>query len=257
MNIADLHIHTLESDGCYSIKEVVDLAVKSKLKAISITNHNTLSGLQKAIEYGKTKGLKVIPGIEIDCIEPNNKFLQIHILGLFIDHKDSNFQDFVKTLEVKKTNYLFEAFKKKLKRATRNNHKIRILFRKSGNLVRKIKLKKQLRKKPTIKKVIKEIKLAKGVPVLAHPGLLPEKQQLKVITRFKKYGGKGIEISYPYNEIYGFSNKKVKKIIKRFKKIAKQEQLFITGGSDFHGDQQINIGDYGLSLSELINLIKK
>lgn len=50
---ADLHIHTTYSDGKISPSEVINLAVSKGLKAISITDHDTIKGYLKGIELLK------------------------------------------------------------------------------------------------------------------------------------------------------------------------------------------------------------
>ena len=86
----DLHIHTNVSDGEFSPEEVVDIAVKKGLKAIAITDHDTTMGIPAAIEYAKGKGIEIVPGIEINCYEEDLGFDEVHILGLFIEHKNKD-----------------------------------------------------------------------------------------------------------------------------------------------------------------------
>ena len=49
----DLHLHTYYSDGKYSPKKVVDLSVERNLDGIAITDHDTVLGLEEAIEQSK------------------------------------------------------------------------------------------------------------------------------------------------------------------------------------------------------------
>ena len=83
--LIDLHIHTSASDGTYSPQEIVDLAKKQGLKAIAITDHDTIEGNKDAIEAGMKKGMEVIPGVEIS-VEWNKK--PVHILGYYINWKN-------------------------------------------------------------------------------------------------------------------------------------------------------------------------
>ncbi|MHA1129578.1 MAG: CehA/McbA family metallohydrolase [Candidatus Helarchaeota archaeon] len=70
----DLHIHSSCSrhktwgiDGINTPQEIVEMAVRKGLDGIAITDHNTLQGSQKAINYVKEKGfdLFIFPGAEI------------------------------------------------------------------------------------------------------------------------------------------------------------------------------------------------
>ena len=93
MKQIDLHIHTNASDGDYSSKEIIDLAIKKRMKSIAITDHDTVSGLKEAIEYSKGKPIELISGIEISCEEKDIK--HIHILGIFIEPENKYLKDFI------------------------------------------------------------------------------------------------------------------------------------------------------------------
>lgn len=79
--LADLHIHTNQSDGKMSPKQVVDLAVASKqLNTIAITDHNSIKSAIEARDYSQkmANDLNVIVGSEITTSEG-------HILGLYLE----------------------------------------------------------------------------------------------------------------------------------------------------------------------------
>ncbi len=83
MDYVDLHVHSSASDGSLSPREVVAAAKAQGLRAIALTDHDTIEGLDEALAAGAALGLEVIPGIEISADhEPGS----MHILGLFIDH---------------------------------------------------------------------------------------------------------------------------------------------------------------------------
>ncbi len=83
MAFVDLHVHSSASDGSLSPREVVAAAKARGLRAIALTDHDTIEGLDEALAAGAALGLEVIPGIEISADhEPGS----MHILGLFIDH---------------------------------------------------------------------------------------------------------------------------------------------------------------------------
>ncbi len=78
----DLHVHTNNSDGTHTTEEVLDMAVSAGLGAVAITDHDTVRGIREALKLGEKKGIRVIPGIEINAkYEERNT----HIVGLFID----------------------------------------------------------------------------------------------------------------------------------------------------------------------------
>jgi phosphoribosyl 1,2-cyclic phosphate 1,2-diphosphodiesterase len=77
---ADLHIHSLYSDGSASIKSLLLLAKNYGLDCVSITDHDTVAGTEEALALGHELGITVIPGIEISAydFEAGRK---VHILG--------------------------------------------------------------------------------------------------------------------------------------------------------------------------------
>ncbi|MCE5322605.1 PHP domain-containing protein [bacterium] len=83
--LADLHTHTTSSDGCHTPTQVVEAAAKAGLTAVAITDHDTVAGIDEALEAGKHNWIEVIPGIEISTIYHDK--VEVHILGYFIDHK--------------------------------------------------------------------------------------------------------------------------------------------------------------------------
>ncbi|WP_149453636.1 PHP domain-containing protein [Pasteuria penetrans] len=85
----DFHVHTQASDGCLKPAEVVQRASSRGLDGIAITDHDTLSGIPEAEREGRKCDVRVIPGVEIST---SWKKEDIHIIGLFIDHKDVSLQ---------------------------------------------------------------------------------------------------------------------------------------------------------------------
>ncbi|KAA3659876.1 MAG: PHP domain-containing protein [Chloroflexi bacterium] len=63
--VADLHNHTNASDGEYTPTELIQAAKRLKLKAIGVTDHDTLNGLDEALSAGEKAGIQVIPGVEV------------------------------------------------------------------------------------------------------------------------------------------------------------------------------------------------
>lgn len=78
----DLHMHSICSDGERSPAELVELAAENQLSVISITDHDTVAAYEKAEERAKELGIELIHGIEINTIGPNG---ELHILGYGID----------------------------------------------------------------------------------------------------------------------------------------------------------------------------
>lgn len=79
----DLHMHSTASDGSASPKELVDEAVKKGIEMIALTDHHTVKSIDEIKNYGKSKGVCVISGIEFRTeYGPNS----VHMIGLFPDY---------------------------------------------------------------------------------------------------------------------------------------------------------------------------
>jgi 3',5'-nucleoside bisphosphate phosphatase len=82
----DLHTHTTYSDGDYTPLELIDLAVGIGLSAMSITDHDTINAYKKTdvVEYAKKRSIRLIPGIELSTIDVTTG-QKIHVVGLNLD----------------------------------------------------------------------------------------------------------------------------------------------------------------------------
>lgn len=90
----DLHTHTTASDGSMSFEELIREAKDAELKAIAITDHDTVASAQKIT--GR-EPLETISGIELSIFDQKLGYMDIHVLGLFIDPRN-----YVLTTELKK-----------------------------------------------------------------------------------------------------------------------------------------------------------
>ncbi len=87
---ADLHLHTLASDGRLTPTELVRLAASQELQTIAVTDHDTTDGLEEAFEAAREfPGLRVIPGIELSADVPGD---EVHVLGYFLDPENEKLQ---------------------------------------------------------------------------------------------------------------------------------------------------------------------
>lgn len=75
-------------DGEIPPAQLVSMAQRAGMEYISIADHNRSSAVAEALNEGKKLGISVIPGIEIDCLYQG---LEIHLLGLYIDHLDKRY----------------------------------------------------------------------------------------------------------------------------------------------------------------------
>jgi len=86
---ADLHIHTLASDGIWSPRNVIDCAQRNNLSTVAITDHDTIDVkiIEQAQKYGLKKQIRVIPGLELTVKYGGSS---LHLLGYFFDKNYKN-----------------------------------------------------------------------------------------------------------------------------------------------------------------------
>jgi len=263
----DLHIHSNASDGTYSPEEIIDLAVKSGISAISITDHDTLDGVKKVLVKGIPDSLGFLTGVEISSAPPNGCFCSgsFHILGYGVDPDN---QELLNVLARQKQARL-DRNPKMLDRLSDLGKKIAledveaeasggqpgrphiaVCMVKAG-YVKSLEeaFDKYLakgrpayveKKKIPCGDAIRVISQSGGAAILAHPGLLrcPHDEPFEMLFDcLCDMGLAGLEAYYS-----GHSESQAA----MFQGLARRKGLIVTGGSDFHGeikpDIKIGIG---------------
>ncbi len=243
--LIDLHIHTNESDGTYSPESAVRTAKEYGIKAIAITDHDSIDGIKPAIAEGKAIGIQVVPGIEINTEYGD---VDIHILGYYMDINDKRFLDLLRFLREERIKRI-ERFIEKLKAigfdvelervlqiagkgSIGRPHLGRVLMEQGYVGSMREAFEKYLdRGSPTYverhefppTKAIEAIRQARGIPVIAHPGILKKDD---IIPELVKDGLMGIEV---------FHSEHTWRDRQNYMLIAKETGLLMTGGSDCHG----------------------
>lgn len=250
MRAVDLHTHTCRSDGSKTPTELVDYALKKGLSAIAITDHDTVAGLEEAIEYAKDKDIEVIPGIELST-EYQGK--DIHIVGLDIDYKSKEFTNYLEefvdsrdTRNIKMCKLLsdmgltmtYEELKAEYAGSVITRaHYARFMLKRGYVTSLAEAFERYIgdncpcflpREKITPTKGVELIIKAGGIPILAHPmlyGMSFERLQ-GLVDIMKVAGLMGIEAIYTTNTT---SDER------ETREFAKRNNLLISGGSDYHG----------------------
>lgn len=280
----DLHVHSSCSDGTYSPSQLVDYAAGMGLAAFALTDHDTVDGLDEAVQYAaklRTRQIagescsadnavacaipEVIPGIELSTEYQGH---DIHILGLYIDFHIGSFQKKLREFVVSRT---------------QRNHKMCSLLRQAGipiayeellsafpdsvitrahyaaYLLEKgyVRSRQEAfdryvgdhapcyipREKITPAQAVHLILEAHGAPVLAHPVLyhMSGEPLEALIQGLKEEGLMGIEAIY---STYTAADERY------IRSLAVKYELFISGGSDFHGDNKPGL-DLGTGYGKL------
>ena len=89
----DLHLHTTASDGALAPRDLVRRAAGAGLTVISVTDHDTLAGLREAAGVARELGVTCVPGIEITAVEEDR---DVHVLGYFFDPAAPSLDRFLK-----------------------------------------------------------------------------------------------------------------------------------------------------------------
>ena len=91
MSIGDFHTHSTQSDGTRSPTELVDLAASRGVQVLALSDHDTLDGqAEAAVAAARHPGFTLIPAVELSCDVPGS---EVHMLGLFIDVTDSTLNE--------------------------------------------------------------------------------------------------------------------------------------------------------------------
>lgn len=246
----DLHIHSVHSDGTYTPYEIASLAKKRGLTAISLTDHDTISGTKEAITAARELEIEALPGIELS-VQHND--YNLHIIGYLFDYENQEL--------IKKISVLQEARKernagiiKKLNTLgidislpevesisqigqTGRPHIAQLLCRKG--VVRNLNeaFAKYLAKGQkayasrfvySSAEAISIIKKSGGLAILAHPYQVNPtlKETENIVKELVSLGLDGLEVYYPTHSA---------KIRKKLKTLVKKYDLVASGGSDYHG----------------------
>ncbi|MGI6702033.1 MAG: PHP domain-containing protein [Christensenellales bacterium] len=258
---ADLHLHTLKSDGSLTPRAVISSAKALRILTVSVTDHDSVGGIDEAVAAGKEKGVTVIPGIEMSSFRDG----EIHILGYNILYNNQSFLSELKRIQQIRekrnleiigrlkehgVNLDYEAIKRNQSGSIGRIH-MALAMRDKGyvNSISEA-FDRYLgfgcpcyRRTPLIKpeEAIEIISAHGGVPVLAHPYRYVEEGKIYELIMSLE-GLKGLEVYYPLH------TDSIKEILYD---IAKEKNLIVTGGSDFHNLQSGNpIGSGNYEMDE-------
>ena len=256
MEICDLHVHSVFSDGTFTPYEIVKKAKEVGLKAVALTDHNTALGLKEFKLAGKEFGVETICGLEFSADYIDR---EVHIVALFIKVEDHDIiEEFLKTLTKRKIESnikLVEGLKSigmeidfdalikntpsgKINRANIGAELVRLGYVNSVKEAFDTVLSKTYGlyiepKRPSAEETIEFINSLGAVSILAHPLLNFSKEELKpTLITMKKAGLKGVETNYAT-----YTKEETEHMV-----LLAEEMNFIkSGGSDFHGENKPDI----------------
>lgn len=256
MKTIDLHTHSLCSDGAQTPTDVVRTAKEAGLSAIALSDHDNIDGVQEAMDAGKVLGVEVIPAVELSAQSDT----ELHILGYFIDIHNKRLQDTMKyALQVrderqeetcrKLNEQGFSITMDELREEAHGNpvlcraHFAQIMVRKGYAESVKDAFNRYLsvgcyaysnRQALTGPEAVSVIREAGGIAVAAHLHLIkmPDEQLREYLKSLIPYGLDGIE---------GYYTDYTPDMETRYRAMAKELGLVISGGTDYHGTNKPHI----------------
>ena len=271
----DLHMHTTYSDGADNLIQLLKKAESLKLEYISITDHDNCKAYKelKNLNISNYFNGKIIPGIEIKCAFDNGKLIEL--LGYNIDTDkmqewaDEYYKDKTKDkLQQKYFDILYDACKKK-ELIVSNKQDIEFDPKKdwaSVTIFRELQKHEENYKKlpedflldfdifskkycadensvfyidkskdyPSAKEASDIIKKCGGLVFMPHVYIYKWLDNIDEHIKFcvNKYHVDGIECFHNT-----FDEEKIKHLLQ----LCQEQNLFISGGSDYHGSNKPNV----------------
>ncbi|MCX5993812.1 MAG: PHP domain-containing protein [Chloroflexi bacterium] len=262
-------MHTTASDGRLTPAELVALALERGLEVISITDHDSVGGVEEALAAAGSSGkITVVPGVEINTDLATG---ELHVLGYFIDYRD---EGLVAALARIRESRVGRAQKmiEKLRELGMPVDWQRVLDLARGESICRPHIAQAMlekgyvsdereaferyigrdgpayigREKAGPADAVRIVKKAGGIPVLAHPADIANVDN--IIVELKVAGLAGLEAYYGQYD---------SKTVKRCVKMAARHGLLTTGGTDYHhfqDDREVLPGSADIPLSSIEQL---
>jgi hypothetical protein len=272
----DLHTHTTYSDGELTPTELIDYASQRGVVAISITDHDTVSAYAEPslFDHANSQGVEIVPGVEVSTGIGDQRY---HVLGLCIDPAEPELTHWLKGLRDSRDEHLksvvdlllshdwsVDRFVTQAGQAFTQAHIAQAVV---GDANNRSRLETEFgdvpnqgqfierymvpggeffvpRTKPTPSEAVDTIHKAGGLAFLAHPVAYRYEQGLSyedIATELHSSGYDGIEAIYYYFHKSG-GDREIDEI-DDFTEIALDQELLVSGGSDYHG-ASLPIGNY-------------
>lgn len=241
----DLHVHSTASDGLLDPPALVRAVSAAQVQVFSVTDHDTVDGLEEAGRAAAATGLTLVSGIEISAYW---KAVEFHILGYFIDPSHGPLRSFLQTMRTARHARL-HAMLNRLQAMGMGVPASDVLARARNGNVGRPHLARTLvergyvgsvdeafdrylgtdrpayvpRPDISFREAIAVIDAAGGIASLAHPGLYNRDEAIPDLIAA---GLRGIEVHHPK---HGFGR------VSYYRRLARRHDLLVTGGSDFHG----------------------
>ena len=265
----DLQLHSTASDGTDTPAALVELCAARGVHVIALTDHDSVLGIDTAIEAGRTYDVQVVPALEFSTrSEPARDFQEVNILAYGIRHHDATLQSVLDRVIASRVEQKLRQIERlqslgiavsaddvlaRAQGVPGRVHIAQVAYEQNpGRFTSVADVFAQFlaanAKTPTyvartfsltVEDTIEITHAAGGVSVLAHPGAYSLIRNIDdAVRRLVDAGLDGIEVRYPYalnRGHFGADAAAVAALVAHFHDLAEQHGLLITGGSDYHG----------------------
>jgi 3',5'-nucleoside bisphosphate phosphatase len=248
--LIDLHTHTDESDGTYTPEQLIAEAVAARLEALGITDHDTLAGYDAARPLAEAAELDLVCGIELST---KLRGRSVHLLGYFLGAPPTQaFRDWLREMQISRRDRNVRLVAKlrsmgmevplaeveaRGKSLAGRPHFAQVMVERGYVTDTRQAFDDYLdesakayvdRLEPSFAEAVQRIVDGGGLPSLPHPVRVPRNGE-----RFESLMGEMLAAGLRGIEVYHSDHSPEDE--RFFERLAKQYQLAITGGSDFHG----------------------
>jgi predicted metal-dependent phosphoesterase TrpH len=259
----DLQSHSIHSDGALPASQVVEAAAAAGVELMALSDHDSVDGVQEAIDTAARLGIGIVPAVEISALDDVGH--DLHILGYMVNHSDPGLLDHLEAYRqdregradrmaqaLKDLGYELDEASLAARAAEGKSigrpHLARAAVTHPANAQRLeaegltdpsaflveylIEGKEAFRSRtiPTVPESIEAIHEAGGVAVWAHPFFtVPEREAvLDMVDDFHAHGLDGVEAFYVTN-----SREETELMADRCARLG----MLTTGSADFHGPE--------------------
>ena len=245
---ADLHTHTTASDGTFSPTELVAAAKAAGIGLLAVTDHDTLDGVEEAARAGRRLGVGIVAGVELSVTAPDGQ--EVHLLALGVDVAHAalrrHLAAFREAREARAVE-MVERLRGLWVPVTAEGVRVRagqgvvarphvaaevVAVGSAATIYEAFDRYLADGRPAAVRKPVFEARVAVrlvheagGFAVVAHPGLLPSEGQLDAVLRA---GADGVEAVHPR---HSWATERY------LRQEATRLALFVTGGSDFHREE--------------------
>ena len=251
----DLHTHTRCSDGSLTPTEMVHLAAKNGLSAIAITDHDTISGIEEAKQVGEELSVEIVPGIEISAQSDKGV---LHMLGYYMDIENeelkSGLQEYVNARNIRNPKILQiltqlgypldmeevislsngEVINRPhIAQAMVNRGYVNCTQEAFDRFLKNDGLAHVPKEIYSVSKAVDLIHRSGGLAVLAHPSLLYVNGLQKTCDEIRL-----LHHQSGFDGVEAYHGDCIREHGQFYSDVADELGLFVTGGSDYHGDSK-------------------